>query len=107
MTKLVQLAVKLVGKQEIREGLPRGFCGMVVADKENAAVVTLVLADSPADHAGLKVGDRLTHFDDKVVRCLADIHGQVSRLTSGKDIKLTVDRNGTRVTLYVTLGEGL
>jgi serine protease DegQ len=107
MAILVDLAVALIGKQEIPVGQPRGFCGIELADKEGAAMVTLVLAESPAARAGLKVGDQLTHFDGTPVRSLADIHTHAAKLTPGKEIKVTVKRAGKPVVLSFKTGEGL
>jgi hypothetical protein len=107
MAMMVKFAVTLLGKQEIPEGKPRGFFGIELADKEAPAMVTLVLAESPAARAGFKVGDRLTHVDGTAVRSLADIHAQAARLTPGKEVKVTVQRAGEAVVLSFKTGEGL
>ena len=107
MALLVKMAVALIGKQEIPVGQPRGFFGIELAEEGGAALVTLVLADSPAARAGLKVGDRLTHFDGTAVRSLADVHTQAATVTPGKEVKVTVQRAGRAVLLSFKTGEGL
>ena len=69
------------------------------------ALVREVVADSPAQKAGLKVGDVITAVDgvplDENHR-LADIVGQYQ---PGDQITLEVSRMGKTVTLKATLGE--
>ena len=74
-------------------------------DKATGALVGDVLAASPADKGGLKVGDVIQQFDGKDVK---DSHA-LSRIvadTAPKDrVPVRVWRDGQEKTLHVTIGE--
>jgi regulator of sigma E protease len=67
------------------------------------AIVGEVSADSPAQHAGLKAGDRITHIagedvpDWSWLGVLVQKHG-----AGGKAVAVSVDRNGMSMDLSVT-----
>jgi membrane-associated protease RseP (regulator of RpoE activity) len=107
MSMMVDLAVALIGKQEIPEPQTRGFYGLELAENKGGAQVTAVVADGPAAKAGLKVGDLLTSFDGTDVESIADIHKAAAKLLKDKEVKLTVKRGEAKIDLTLKTGEGL
>ncbi len=74
---------------------------------ENAegALVTRVVADSPAEKAGLKHGDIVLSVDGRPVRETRDLIDYVSAQGPGKQVELGVLRDGKRVSRKVDLTE--
>jgi regulator of sigma E protease len=65
------------------------------------AIINVVEPASPADKAGIKPGDQIVSFDGKDNPDWQDVQNTV--LTSpGRPIPITVDRNGTKLSLTVT-----
>ena len=68
------------------------------------ATVTKVDADSPAEAAGLKVGDTIVAVDGRPVAQDIDFFVEMMEKKPGEDVKLTVLRDGKRHTFAVRLG---
>lgn len=67
--------------------------------------ITNIAAGSPADKAGLQVGDIITRID---TTALDETHAYLNTLfkySAGDTVTLTVNRNGSSVELQVVLGE--
>jgi S1-C subfamily serine protease len=67
--------------------------------------ITDVASNSPADKAGLRVGDIITGIDNTA---LDDTHAYINTLfqySSGDTVTLTVNRNGKSIQVQATLGE--
>jgi len=78
-------------------------------DSVNGVVINGVAKDSPADQAGLRVGDILSKFDGESVRAEKDEDiGQLQRLVAirevGRSVDLLVYRGGKERKLQVKLG---
>jgi serine protease Do len=109
--------VEVVDSLKANGSVRRGWLGVQIQDvndemasnfsldKAKGALVGDVVADSPADKAGLKVGDVILGFDGKEVK---DSHA-LSRIVADTDPKdrvpVTVWRDGKEKTLHVTIGE--
>lgn len=74
-------------------GLPQG------------ASIQSVTADSPAEQAGLQVGDIITSAGDQTVTGGNDFIKLVQSSAVGDELKLTVYRKGSSIELVVTIGE--
>ena len=68
------------------------------------ADVKEVLAGSPAEAAGLKVGDVIVTFNGVPIRNELDITAQARSLVEGQVVEMQVVRGGKTVTLEVTMG---
>jgi len=68
-------------------------------------VVNAVL-DSPAQEAGLKLGDIITGFDGKVLNDSSDLASMVSVLPPGTKVNITIERKGWEKDFIVVLGGG-
>jgi membrane-associated protease RseP (regulator of RpoE activity) len=109
------------GKQQVIEGdgplMKRGYLGVALLDltpelrahfgaPEDAGVLVSKVEDgSPADKAGLKVGDILTSVDGSEVKSSWDVGAKVRRMDDGKQIPLSVLRNGRSQNLSATIVE--
>ena len=79
------------------------YLGVSLSDADNGAQITDVGPGTPADKAGLAVGDVITAIDGQDVGGASDLVAAVRSHKSGDKIQLTVARNGTTRTLSVTL----
>ncbi len=95
----------------------RGFLGvrMQSVDNEQAealgmerpygAIVSEVVAGSPAEKAGMRVGDVIVEVDGKTVENPGDLQSKISQLNPGETHKITVIREGDEKNLTVEIGE--
>lgn len=73
---------------------------------DEGAYVSGVVEGSPAQNAGLEVGDIITGFDGKKVTSASDVMLDVRTKNPGDNVEITViNRDGAEEKLQVTLGE--
>jgi hypothetical protein len=80
---------------------------LVDAPKNNGAEVLTVAKGSPAEQAGLQVGDIIIELAGKRIRSQIDYAKAIFVQTVGKQIELKVRRNGETLTINVTPRESL
>jgi len=90
-----------VGIQDISRQLAESF-GLKHAA---GALVASVVADSPAEQAGLEVSDIITEFDGHKVELSSELPHLVGRTKADSNVKVVVFRNGKSKTLTVMVGE--
>ena len=66
-------------------------------------VIQTIEAESPAEQAGLQVGDRILSVNDSEIERFSDI-GSVVRLYPGMTVQIEVDRQGAELAMPATLG---
>jgi hypothetical protein len=109
------------GKRQVFEGdgpmMRRGYLGVSLAEltpelrshfgapDDAGAMVSKVEPGSPADKAGIRVGDILTSVDGQDVKSSWDILAKVRRLDDGQQIPVEIWRNGKAQNLTVTIVE--
>jgi serine protease Do len=71
---------------------------------EKGALVATAQRDSPAAAAGVKSGDVITAVDGETVADPHDLARRIAALGPKKTVKLTLVRNGSPMTVEVTLG---
>src|SRR5262249_36005470 len=72
---------------------PRGFLGVELEDSDGDYVtVAAVIKDGPAAKAGVRVGDRITHFQGKSVSSLTSLQRLAAGLAVSGMVRLTVER---------------
>jgi S1-C subfamily serine protease len=89
------------------QSLDVGYLGVTTGENtasQPGALVTQVQANSPADKAGLKDGDIVFQVGDQAVRNYIELQAQVRQHRPGDSVALKVHRNGSDVTVNVTLG---
>ncbi|MFM7316179.1 MAG: Do family serine endopeptidase [bacterium] len=84
----------------VTPGLARQFG---LDPKVPGAMVNEVMANSPADKAGLKSGDIITRFDNRKVTDWMELRNRVSVSDIGKPYEMAVVRNGEETTTKVVL----
>ena len=87
--------------QEVTPELAQSF-GL---DKPRGALVGQVLADGPAQKAGVKAGDIIVAFNNQPVRTSSDLPLMVGRTRPGTNPPLTVIRDGKEQILTVQIAE--
>lgn len=65
------------------------------------AVLTQIVPDSPAQQAGLMVGDRIIEVDGSTIETFEDVR-QIIALNVGTPIKFVIQRNGKEIALEIT-----
>ena len=89
-----------VGIQDLDENLAESF-GL---KSTRGALVGGVLADGPADQAGLKAGDVLLKLDGKIVRDANHLRHMVAGIRPQKKIRMEVFRKKETIQMEVTIG---
>ncbi len=88
-----------VGVKTVTPELQRQF-GL---SRSDGALVASVDANGPAVLAGIQQGDIITSIDGASVTQQADVVNLVAKKKAGDSVSVTVDRNGSGLTLQVTL----
>lgn len=110
--------VKLVADSLIQEGkVTRGWLGAAIQDlnedlaasfnysSTDGVLIGDVMADSPAQKAGLQAGDIVVKFKDQAVRSAQQLRNSVAATKPHTKTKLLVQRDGKPLTLDITIGE--
>jgi tetratricopeptide (TPR) repeat protein len=95
----------LKGQQPAQPIPPGGpYIGVRTEEVDEGLSVQDVPADSPADKAGLQVGDIITAFDGKKVSTLQEFIAELAKHKPGDKVELSILRQKEKLTLTVTLG---
>lgn len=103
---------KWIAEQLIAKGkVIRGWLGVVIQEVtpdmaeavgvKEGVIIAQVMPSSPAEKAGLKVGDVVIAIDGEKVSSVRDLQLRVMRTSPGKEITLTVIRNGKEENIKV------
>ncbi len=74
-------------------------------ENDDGILVSKVIAESPAENAGLKQGDIILELNGKPVEKVADFRNYIAMTDPGTKISLTILRNGSKEKLKVTVGK--
>jgi hypothetical protein len=88
--------------QPIPSGGP--YIGVRTEEVDEGLSVQDIPADSPADKAGLQVGDIITAFDTEKVSTQADFVAQIAKHKPGDKVQLSILRQKEKLKVTVTLG---
>jgi uncharacterized iron-regulated protein len=79
--------------------------GVVLKEKEHPKGLWIekVISESPAEKAGLLPGDQLIAVEGKEITKVKDIHDALSEKGWGKDVNVTIIRDGLKKEITVTL----
>ena len=100
----VNVSVGLAGESKQLTDAHRTWLGVMLSPTANGMKVDRVHPDSPADMAGLRERDVITKVDGKEVKTANQLAETVQELGPGKEMKLTVLRDGSEQSLTATLG---
>jgi putative serine protease PepD len=100
----------IVPRLQRGEKISRPYLGVSTAPTSltgasDGARVVEVRRDSPAERAGIRVGDVITRSNGMGVQEPADVASSISRSEPGASIDVEIERAGRDVTLGVTLGD--
>ena len=107
---------KWVMDQILKHGkVIRGWLGVVIQDitpgiaeavgVKEGVIVAQVVPGSPADKAGLKVGDIIVEYNGEKVRDARDLQFKVMKTKPGTEVELKVIRQGKDKVIKVKIGE--
>lgn len=103
ITVAKDVADQLVAGQPIHTAF-LGISG-TTTDQGTAGVrITGVVSGSPADQAGIQVGDLVTTVGGKRVQSMVDLAGEVRARQPGAQVEIQLLRSGSETTVTVTLG---
>ena len=113
----INMAQRVVRQLVTSGKVTRGYLGVVIQDLTpslaeqfkitgaKGAVVNQVSKDAPADKAGLKIGDVITHLNGQPVDDTGQLRNRVAGTDPGTKAELTIVRDGKVRNLPVTVGE--
>lgn len=84
----------------------RPVLGIQIENTDNGPTVRVVASGSPAEKAGLKVGDVLTKIGDTAVKDAQSASAAVQSHKVGDEVAIEVTRDGKTVTVNATLAAG-
>lgn len=85
-------------------GTGNAFMGIQGEDREDRAFLSTVIADGPADKAGLKSGDAIAAIGDKPIKNYEALLTELRERKPGDEIKVKIEREGKPIEIKVTLG---
>ncbi len=97
----------LMGFKGVPTRKPRGFLGVELAETDSTVTVKSVLPGSPADKAGIKVGDTIKNMNQDKIDLISDVTKSASKRAIGDEIAFTIIRSGSEKEITVKLGKGL
>jgi serine protease Do len=112
----INVAMDVADQLKEKGKVSRGWLGVVIQEvskdlaesfgleKAAGALVAQVVPGSPAEAAGVKNGDIITHFNGRAINLSSDLPHQVGRVKPGKESTLDVVRNGKRKRIKVSIG---
>ena len=74
-------------------------------DKARGALISGVMPDGPAKLSGVKAGDIVLNFDDKIVKDMKSLPRIVAETEIDKPVTVEIWRNGRSMKLQVVVGE--
>jgi serine protease Do len=113
----IEVAMDVSRQLRDKGRVSRGWLGVLIQDvtrelaesfgmkKPSGALVAKVLQDSPADRAGLEVGDVIIRFDGKDVSSSSALPPLVGMTRLETDVQVEILRNGNMIEKSVTIGE--
>lgn len=107
MGPMIKMMAAFLGLKPNFDVVPRGFTGIEFEEKDGKVTVSKVLVGSPAEKAGLKVGDVITHVKSASIDEGKDLSRALAKAGVGTTLKFKVTRGTKDVTLDIELGKGL
>ena len=113
----IDLAMDVVNQIKTKGKVSRGWLGILIQDvtrelaesfgmdRPGGALVAQVLPDSPAQKAGIKVGDVVLEFNGVTITDSASLPPMVGRTHIGDEVQVKLIRNGKPLTVKVRIGE--
>ena len=90
------------------EPFESGFLGVQLGERTDGgtgAIVTEVVPDSPADEAGIEVGDIVVEVDGELIYGSGGLIGAIRDNAPGDTVTVIIERDGERMEFDITLTE--
>ena len=104
---LVKFLIGFLGERPKPVPTPRGFLGLELQEDKDGIVVKSVLEKSPAAAAGIKPGDRITHYSAWEVPKIEDLEKRLSKRVADDEVTLKILRGTEKKEITLKTGEGL
>lgn len=113
----IELAMNVVDQLRTNGHVSRGYLGVLIQDVDHnlaetfglsrpkGALVAKILPDSPAEKAGIELGDVILKFNGQELRESSQLPPMVGNTKAGNKAKITVLRQGKELKLNITIGE--
>lgn len=113
----IDMAMNVVDQLRTKGRVTRGWLGILIQDvtrelaesfdmgKPIGALVARVLPDSPAEQAGIEVGDVIVEYDDRQVSTSAALPPMVGSTKVGSTVEVKIIREGEPKRLEITISE--
>ncbi len=113
----INMAKEIAPQLQKRGHVTRGMLGVTIQDvtpelakslglgATEGALVSQVLPGEPAEKAGIKQGDVIVNFDGRKVENSKDLPRIVAATPIGKEVAVTVLRDGKQIKLRAKIGE--
>jgi serine protease Do len=99
-----EIAQRVVNDLRTKGRAEHAWLGADYQGLPSGVVVRRVALNSPAQQAGIQVGDIIMQYNDKPIRTASDLTRELYFAQPNQRITLTVQREGQQVRLAVTLG---
>ena len=101
-----RVADEILSRGHVRRGyLGVGLQPVTVGDHQKSLIVLSVERESPADQAGLLVGDILVSLGGKAVSDTGDVQTALESAAVGQSIEASLLRGGEARQVAITIGE--
>ena len=112
----VNMAKNVVSQLMQKGKVSRGWLGVSIQpvttalaesfglQKATGALISDVMAGSPAAKGGMKQGDVITRFDGKEIKDSKQLQLVVAGIAAGKSVSVELIRNGKPLTIVLTIG---
>ena len=107
MGPMVKMMAALLGIKPNFDLVPRGFIGIEFEERGGKVIVKKVLAGSPAEKAGLKVGDQITIVKTATIDSERDLRRALAKAGVGTKWRFYIQRGDKEIELDIELGKGL
>lgn len=74
-------------------------------EAENGVQITKIIKDSPAEKAGLKVGDIISFINDRKIEGYRDLTRNINFYNPKEEVEIAIMRKGSKKSFDVVLGE--
>jgi len=99
-----EIAQRVVNDLRTKGRAEHAWLGIDYQGLPNGVIVRRVAPNSPAQQAGIQVGDLVVQYNDKPIRTASDLTRELYFAQPNQRVTLTVLREGQPVRLTVTLG---
>lgn len=73
-------------------------------EKQEGILISDVVKGSPADKSGLKQGDIILAYDNKLIKTMAKFRNEIAMMPPGSTIMLTILRSGKKIQITASMG---